>query len=370
MNAHETGWKVYPILTTTGEVGSAYDPSQGSWSIELNSIEELDITVQKKELLTRSQEWWAPYSGGLLLTYTGEDRVEYPIIAGPIYDYGQESLKTLELRAAGIRKIFERRTVWHDLTYRAMTYGEIAWKLCEHGMDKPGGQLPIRHGVAYETGRYQRTYEQWNLANNAIDKRWTELSEVINGPDIMFRPQWADSSHRRIEWVMVHGTTTNTAIAQDRVPDFDTTAPSADVGEPSIITGGEGLFHRIWCTGSGEGEGIVREYSQDLQGINQYQPFMETVISDSDQDKPDVLRAKAEGALRAAQSMSEQVFFDVHAGSPKNSFGTYHVGDTANVTLGAQWIALPAGSYPMKIIKANGSLGQMVTLDFQESDWG
>lgn len=361
-----TGWRVYSIRTTTGEVGSEYDPTSGSWSVELNKIEDFSITIKKSELLEREELWYSPWSGGVMFTFTGPDFIERPIVAGPIYDYGVEQIDTIELKCAGIRKIFENRTIWDDLSYTNLTYGEVAWRLCEHAMARTGGRLPITHGIAEETGSYQRTYEKWNLANNSIDKRWTELSEVINGPDIMFRPEWVDDDHSMVRWVMVHGTKLSPYIPQTYYPDFDTTAAAADTGAPSISSSGSHLRHRIWATGSGEGEGIARTFAENLDGVRRGMPFLEGVMSDSDQDDTAKLLDKAYGALDVASHMTDQVTFSVRANSEKQPLGSYFVGDLANVVLKG-FLTVPDGDRNMRIIKANGDLGQSVTLDFQEA---
>lgn len=371
MSAHETGWKVYSLRTITGEVGSELDPVSGSWSVELNKVEDFSVTVKKNDLLRRERLWWFPWSGGVLFTYTGEDGIENPIVAGPIVDYGTETSDELSFSCGGIRKILEHRTIWQTLEYRSMTYGDIAWSLVQHGLDRPGGGLPIVRDFPSETGRYERTYEGWNLANNGIDKRLTELSEVINGPDIMFRPRWVDgSNHQKIEWVMVHGTALSTSIPQTSTPDFDMTSAASDVLEPSIKSSGTRIRQRVWCTGAGEGEGVARAFAQDLTTIeNEYSiPFLEDVISDADQNKEYVLRAKAEGALRAQSQIIDQLTFKSYTHSSKNQLGSFNVGDTANITMRG-WINIPDGTRSMKLLKMNGDFSDVVTLDFQEGVW-
>lgn len=368
MSAHQTGWKVYSLRTTTGEVGSEYDPVSGSWGIDLNKTETIRIEVQKSELRNREKLWWMPWSGGVLFTYTGQDGVEEPIVAGPIYDYEYETTDTLTFLCGGIRKILERRLVWSDLSFKNMAYGDMAWGLVSHGMDKPGGKLPIIHGTPSENGRFEKNYQRWNLANNDIDKLLTDLSELQRGPDIMFRPQWADEDHTRIVWVMVNGTQLNPSIPQNGEPDFDTTAAKADIGAPTISSSAKYVNSRVWVTGSGEGEGVVRVYAENLVGVQNGMPFLETVISASDQSEQGALQAKANGALVSPYEMVDQVTFTVRANSRKHPLGSYHVGDTAQVTLKG-WLNIPDGTRPMKIISANGDFTDAVTLDFQEDRW-
>lgn len=361
-------YRVYFLRVLTGEVGSAIDARALSWSIELNKTESFSITVGKDKLRRTERTWWAPWSGGVLVTYTGPDGIERPVVAGPITDWGKEDGDTLELTCEGIRAIFRGRTVWHTLAYRGLSYGAIAWELCKHGMDKPGGALPIYHASPYEQATRERTYEGWNLANNQIDKRWEELSNVIAGPDIMLRPEWANQEKTRIRWGFHHGSHAFPFIAQKWTPDFDTTPAAADVTDPQIISTGAHLVSRVWYTGAGEGEGIVRVYAENLKSVVDGAPFLEDVLSDSDQPAPGPLQVKADGALKARQAMLDQVTFKANAASSKAPLGSFFVGDICRVTL-SEWLSIPAGSYDMRLIKMSGSLEQLVTLDFQEASW-
>ncbi|MFJ3030874.1 hypothetical protein ACIP5Z_02080 [Rothia terrae] len=362
------GWKVYALRTLTGEVGSCYDPVDANWTITLNKIEEFSVTIKKRALLNRERLWFSPWGGGVLMTYTDAFGREEPIVAGPIIDYGYETVDEITFECAGIRSIFEHRTVEKNLEYKDMTYGDIAWALVQHGMDKIGGQLPIIHGIPAESGRYQRTYEAWNLANNQIDKRLTELSEVIMGPDIMFRPRWADDSHTRIQWVLMHGTSLSTNIPQQFTPDFDTTVPVADIGLPSIASSAAMLTNRVWVTGAGEGEGIERVKAENFDTVRAGYPFLETVQSNSDVKSSLSLQQKADGSLLAGRAMIDQVTFTLRANSRKHPVTSYFVGDTANVTLEG-WLNIPDGMRSMKILRANGDLSDAVQLAFQEGVW-
>lgn len=363
-------YKVYSLRTTTGEVGSAFDPVSATWGIELNKIEDFSVTVKKSELLRRDKMWWHPWSGGVLITHTGEDELEHPVVAGPIHDYGTETLTELTLSCAGIRKIFERRVIDKNLRFTGATYGEMMWGLVQAGMEnKPGGKLPIVRGTPHEEGIWDMTYYGWNLANNSVDKLLTERSEIIGGPDIMFRPRWVEGKYQRqIEWVMVWGTKLNPLIPQTRTPDFDTTATQSEVATASLTSSARNLRHKVWYTGSGEGEGIVRVSAQDLSGVEQGQPFLEQVFSESDTDSADSLQRRAAGALAVSSQMVDQLTMGVSTTSTKNPLGTFFVGDMATVTL-KDWINIPDGTRQMVIIKMNGSLDSTVTLDFQEGTW-
>ena len=365
-----TGYRVYWLDPVSGAVGSPVEVAGGgSWSITLNDTEDFSFTVRKSDLSAVQPRFYTPLSGGALLTHTAPDGIEYPIFAGVLTDWGAEEQHTLELKFAGIREIFERRTIWATLEYTSSTLGDIAWALCEHGMDRPAGRLPITHGTRSPvTGQRQRTYEAWNLSNNFIGKRWKELSEVINGPDIMLRPKWTDDTHTYIRWEFVHGTEDYPYIAQAWTPDFDTTATGGEIISVKVTSSAKDILHRVWCTGAGEGEGIAFAYAENPNAIRDGLPYIEGVINDRDQTDETILRIKAQGALASRSAMVDQVTLDFPANSQKTPLGSFFVGDIATVTL-RNWLSIPDGTRDMRIIKLSGNLDATVTIDFQEAQW-
>lgn len=362
------GYALYWLDVRTGQVGAPIEASTASWEIQLNKTEELSLTVHKPSLARIPAYLWQPPTGGVLLTHTGPDGIEYPIIAGPIHDWGNEQANSLEIKAAGVRYFFEHRVIHQNLRFTKTTLGEIAWALAVHGMDRPGGQFPLVHGTLADSGDRERTYDAWNVANNLIAKRWTELSNVINGPDIMIRPAWANEGRTAIQWVFVHGTEQYPFIAQEWVPDFDTTAAAGEIADITVASSGKNIAYRIWCTGAGEGEGTAIAWAEGLTAIVQGAPYLETVMSDADQANIAVLRQKAEGALAARQKMIDQVTLKFPANSRKTPLGAFFVGDVAAVTTRG-WMSIPDGARDMRIIKMSGSLESEVTIDFQEAAW-
>lgn len=362
------GYAIYWLDPRTGHIGAPIQATNLSWSIELNKTEELELTVHKPALAPIPNYLWTPPTGGVLLTHTDHNGVEHPIVAGPITDWGTETQTTLQIKAAGLRYFFENRTIRATLEYRNTSLGQIAWNLAQHGMDRPGGGFPLRHGTPDDTGDRQRTYERWNVANNLIGKRWRELSNVINGPDIMIRPQYVDDTKTRIEWLFVHGTEAYPFIAQTWQPDFDTTAAATEIADITVTSTAKGLANRIWCTGAGEGEGTAIAYAEDPTYPEKGHPSLEAVITDSDQANTEVLHQKAAGALATRQAMIDQVTIKAPAASRKAPLGTFFVGDTASVTL-TGWLSIPAGTRNMRIIKMSGGGEPEITIDFQEAQW-
>ncbi|MED6116905.1 hypothetical protein PIB30_104675, partial [Stylosanthes scabra] len=260
------GWRISDVVGAPDPHGDRGGRAASGCGVRTESG---NIKVRKSDLARWSTEWWAPWSGGVLLVHHGPDGVDRPIAAGPITGWSAETAEDLTLDWKGIREILAHRVIAQDLKFSGVSLGTIAWRVV-HDMSeiKPGGGLPIVHGSPEETvtddADHQRTYESWNLANNGIDKRLTEISEVIGGPDIMFRPQWANDEHTGVVWAMVHGTEGRPRIAQTWTADMDTTAPRAGLSDLSVKSEASHIVTRVWATGSGEGAGVARTYVQDL----------------------------------------------------------------------------------------------------------
>ena len=366
-------YSVYLIRTVTGEVGARLDVMSGSWSIELNKEESGSIKAKKSDLARINRDWWTPSIGGVLFTYTDPDGIERPIAGGPITGWSGETSEDLTLDWKGIRHIFVNRIITTDLSFKGLSLGTIAWRVVQNGMDdKPAGGLPIVHGQPEETvednANHQRTYEAWNLSNNGIDKRLTELSEVINGPAIMFRPEWVDEYKTRVQWSVVHGTERNIWIEQAHHLDFDTTMPQSPFSDMSVTSDASAIVNRVWATGSGEGQDVARTKAEDLSSLSRWYPFQEKVITDSDQSEVSKLFQKASGELMTSRQMLDQLTMSFRANNRKHPLGTFFVGDEADVWLKG-WFSIPDGRHPMRIISMSGGLDGKVTLDFQKSYW-
>ncbi|NVC23410.1 hypothetical protein E7Z53_08135 [Kocuria salina] len=362
-------WRVYLAETITGAAGRTLDPVSFAWSDELNGTGGGTCVVKKADLAGLARTQFGPWWACLVLCYVDADGNEHPWVGGPITGWPTEDRKNATFSWSGMRKMFERRFVEDDLTFRNTSYGQIMWELIQHGMAKPNGRLPIVHGVPAETGAQERAYSSWDLANNAVDQRLDELAAVLDGPDVMLRPRWADENRTRFEWVLVHGTTVQPTIAQDWAPDWDTTPAESDVADVTVNADSSQITDRVWATGSGQGAGTVIAKAEDLAAVQDGRPFLESVISDTSQNRIAPLAEKAAGHLKAHRVATDQVSITVRADSTKNPLGRWHVGDAGYVTLGPDWLNIPAGTYLMRIIRASGSLTETVTVEMQEESF-
>ena len=381
--ARASGWRVYLLHTKSGQVGPMIDPIGGDWSIKLNGIEEMSVTLAKADLAGIDRAWYTPWWGGLLFTWHNGE-TETPILAGPITQWSTETRRALGLEAKGLRGLYEHLVIGTDLKPRNVSLGQIMWELASVPGIKPGGGLPIVDGSPDPDGRgHVRNYYSWNLANVGLDKLMTELSNVINGPDVMFRPRYRANDPRFIEWAVEHGTHLSPRIESGGVHDFDTTAARSAVEEISIGTDSSALVSRVWCTGTGEGPGTRIARAEDLSLVKAGFPFLEEVISDpgatsgddtaSSEHPPEAeelakLSGLAQGELAARVDAVDQITVKVPVDHPTRGVDRLRVGDAAHVTVSG-WVAVPDGTLRTRIVKASGDLGGMMTVDFQEDTW-
>lgn len=383
------GWRAYLIHTRSGQIGPGLDPVSGSWEIVLNGIESVTMTVRKRDLAGIERRWYSPWWGGVLLSFS-DGAVETPVIAGPITGWGTENENSLQIKAKGLREIYRRLVLEEDLSPRDVSLGEIMWQLAKAPASKPGGGLPVVDGCPDPHGRgHQRSYEAWNLANTGLDKLMSELSNVIGGPDVMFRPRVQKGDPRFLEWVVEHGTHLSPRIETGPIHDFDTTAVRAAVQEITVTTDASALVSRVWATGSGEGEGTRIARAEDLSLVKAGFPFLETVISNPGtttapaaaasgeagvrQEVPAgeelaKLAGLAQGELAARVDAVDQITVKVPVDHPTRGVDRLRVGDAAHVTV-AGWLAVPDGTLRTRVVKLGGDLTGMMTVDFQEDSW-
>lgn len=376
-------WAAYLVQTMTGQRGKRLDiAADGSWMVPINGIEDWTVKVAKDELRSLDPLWWSSWRTSVLVCWVKADGTEVPWIMGPVTQPPAEDRHTAVLTCKGLGALLERRVVlardYTDMAAlaksamapRGMSLGTIAQEVVRSSTTaKLGGWLPISYGSPRETGSglNERTYEGWNLANNGTFKRLTELSEVRNGPDIAFRPAWADEARTRVQWVMMHGTRAQPAIAQDWTMDLDTTSATSPVANVGVTTDASTLNSRVYWTGAGEGAGTLIRMAQDEARLTDHMPLLEVVGSTSDSDNPALIQEHADAALATGGGALQQLTVTIDGSDSRCEIGRWRVGDTAQVTIGTDWLTVRPGARPMKIIAAKGTWSStMIDLEFQE----
>ncbi len=374
-------WRAFFVQTMTGKIGAELDlAAAGSWSITLNGIESFDVTVPKTQLQAVGREWWSPFAASILVSWEHPDGTLVPWVAGPIVDdpaetRGKDGVATFSCKGIGailekrlvVEQDFSAKTIQRSIMARkGMSLGTIVQDIVEVATTRRlGGQLPIVARSPRETGARlnQRTYEGWNVANNVAFKRIKEITEVRNGPDVMFRPEYGGAG---LQWGLYHGTAAQPGIAQDWTMDLDSTSTLSPVADVAPSSDGEQLANRVWWTGAGEGAGTLVQKAEDKSALADYMPLLETVGSTSDTENYSLLTEHALARLAAGRTPLKQLSMVVDGSDPRAEIGHWHVGDLARVTTGDEWMTVPQGTRFERIIAAKGSWNTaMVTVEFQ-----
>lgn len=383
-------WVAHLVRTMTGQKGARLElAGGGSWSIPAVGIEDFTVQVSKRQLRGLEAGWWDEMRTSVLVSWDSDAGVT-PWLMGPITQPpSEETTSTVTLSCKGLGALLQKRFVLaHDygapgelegnmahlaastvrLTGRSL--GTIAQDIVKLSTaQKLGGYLPIRYGSPRETGTglNERTYEGFNLANNQLWKRLMELAEVQGGPDIQFRPGFADESQNMLEWVMVHGTAQQPSIVQDWTMDLDTTSSRSPVASTTVTNDSTELTNRVYWTGAGEGAGTLTAMVQDTARLDEWMPLLESVSSTSDTDNAALVAEHASAALASGAQPLQQISVKIDGSDQRCEIGRWHAGDLANLTLGGDWLTARAGTRPMKIIAAKGTwTSPMVDLEFQE----
>lgn len=88
-----------------------------------------------------------------------------------------------------------------DLSYNNLTLRTIAKRMIENDLDRPGHDLPIVLPPDDPPDTHQRNYYGYDLAS--VGERLLQLTQVINGPEIEFRPRFVDPETKLyMQWEM------------------------------------------------------------------------------------------------------------------------------------------------------------------------
>lgn len=366
-------WTAYLYQVTSGNIGARLNFSDLSWNVDLNETETIRIVLPKSDLPDVDLSLWLePTWAGVVVLWNN-----VPVVAGPILSRSNETMRSITLDCRGIRAILARRLAIKELTdwsglnksslaYSGMSLGTIAKRVVRDSTQpKPGGSLPISYPIADELvandANHQRTYRGFNLSNISVDQILTKISEVTNGPDIMFRPRLLRDN--QLTFDMWHGTERQPRIYQNNMPVWDTTAEKGEVSDISIITTGAYMTQRVFSMGAGIDEGKLITVSFDGTPLTKQFPLLETVIQTSDSENSTVVKSHGNAKLYANLNPLKEIQMTVR-GDGINPFGTFWPGETCEVILSG-WIALKDGKYRMRILSMSGDDSSEVKLSLQ-----
>lgn len=368
-------WTCHLYQVTTGLIGPKVQPADFSWSIELNGTESFSVSLQKTELPNLELEYWlAPWWGGFALFWDNQ-----PIIAGPILNIPNESLTEISFNCTGIRGVLAKRKVIGELTnwstlskafiqWSGMSLGTIAKRAVQQAQLKPGGTLPISFPIADQLiandDDHQRTYRAFNIGTIDCDSILTKLSNVIDGPDILFKPRLVQDN--LLTFDMWHGTEKQPRIYQNTYPIWDTTPVRGQVSGMRLSTTGAYQTSRVFSTGAGQDEGLKMTVATNYYPLQKGFPLLETSISSSNSENINVVAAHGMSNLIANTNVLQEVEMHVRADGT-NPLGTFWPGDLVQINVDG-FITFGTGPQRMRLLAMSGDSSSNIMINLQSED--
>jgi hypothetical protein len=339
--------------------------------MELNGVESISMKLRKNTLPNVNLKYWlSPWWAGVVLFYKG-----VPIIAGPIITRPSESSDFVTIGCGGIRSVLAKRFVIDEQTnwdllaksykyWNGLSLATIAKRVVEQSQKKPGGSLPISFPIADESANHERTYRGFNLQNINTDDVLTKLSNVINGPDIMFKPRLIQDNQLTFDfWT---GTDKQPRIYQKYTPVWDTTPARGEVVDMSTIVTGSYQTFRTYSTGAGQDEGLLIKVATNDGPLQAQYPLLETVVNVGNSENPTVVANHGISNLWVNKEPLLEVQMTVRADGPI-PLGDFWPGDLVHV-ITQGWLSLPDGMTEMRLLSIVGDTSDSVKVSLQKED--
>ena len=251
-----------------------------------------------------------------------------------------------------------------NLSYRGIA-SEIGW-LCTDA--KPSGALPIDWTYRGEHGARTREYSAWDIQNNGCRKLLTDLSNILGGPDMQFRPYLPDKSH--VRFAFLAGSDSEVYLGQKEVHSLGYAPYAGALDELTVDH--LGAIHRVYASGAGTDAAQITAFAEDrtllrAPGINW--PLRESTYSDSDTEDLAVLKAHAAGVLAANDRPLMQITASVHAadidrgGAQSFPLGDIWPGERVNLDI-RDYPPLPDGVYRTRLMRMSGDNTNRIELIF------
>lgn len=368
-------WSTYLFQVSSGQIGPQVEGESATWSISLNETENVKINLKKSSLPRVNLDYWlSPWWSGVLIMWNEE-----PVFAGPIVSRPAETFGDVSVDCRGIRSILAKRFIiiehsnWGNLAksviqFRGLSLGTIAKRVVEVSQQKPGGLLPISYPVpdqdVDDDADHQRTYRGFNISNIDCDSVLTKLSNVTDGPDIMFKPRLVNASQLTLDlWT---GTEDEPRIYQNNIPVWDTTSVKSSVTDMQITATGAYQTHRVFAIGAGQDEGTLIKMAQNLTPSTKNFPLLETYIASGQTENPAVALGHAKSTLNQNTDMLQEITMTTRVDGVY-PFGSYWSGDKVQIVT-KDWISLDDGIHNARLLNMSGSLSSDIRLSMQTEE--
>lgn len=392
-------WSCTLFDTLTGQLAEPIDIPNVSWSVSvsdcsLSTVRDKGTGEDEMNSLTlpweavpgadkgAKQRAIASYRRGLVLCWDG-----IAVVAGIIGERKDSWLDTsfdlispmsfLENRyivqegtfGAGTFTDDEGNTTTNVTTstvrYDNLSFRAIACDLVRLATEaKPSGQLPIELPYLGEAGIRSREYYGYNVANNDCAKLLKELTNVINGPDIQFRPEIINDQYMR--WTLYAGSEAEPLFLGNS-PTPTLTAFAGGGTAENVVVAHDGAVQRIYQTGAGTDEATLCTLVEDLTLAQRRDPYplVEMHKSNTDDDSIALVRSHAQANLASYSYPVCQISCEVNLADTQNPVkaGLVWAGEPVNLAIEGH-PALPDGVHELRLMEMSGDLGTQVTLTF------
>lgn len=401
-------WSVYLFKTISGQLGPRIEVEDLNWNITINETETLDMTLIKGSIpkFASTTPYLEPWWGGVALLW--EDTA---VFAGPIVTRPSEDFRSLRISARGIRAVLSKRMVVRDMVnwnninnktirmnwstdgredrsnplpvdtkFKDKSYATLAKYAVQESMTKLGGQLPIRfpvpdsthidpttfggQHVPVEKRPHYRRYAGYEGLSNNVDVVLTSLSEMDQGPDIMFRPMLSGES---IYWDMLTGKSDSSPeIGNIGDTVWDTTAVGGHITNLSVQYSGSNMTNRAFGIGAGSDGGQPMAISQDTSKLSTGFPLLESSESFPQSSNPQFIQSKTTAKLKADDKARHQLSGTVRIDGA-STLGTFWPGEYGRL-ITSGWYGLHNGETRAKILAISGSLSYDMNVSFKETE--
>jgi hypothetical protein len=363
----------------TGKILAYVPVVDPKWGMRLNDGGPLSATIMatSKEVrgldlnsLTTSNRRFLGFAVG-----------DFVIDAGPIQSRSYKAGSgRLEVTAASLWRVFDRRKVlpgaalsqgaspatkWTMRVPASGTtsLGSIAREIVRVStQDNPyadAGALNVVLPPELAGGHF-RTYQGYDLRWQGEALR--QLTEVIDGPDIRFRPRFSGADPTVVEWVMETGTEAEPMLFQNG-PDWvwDGSRPDSGVVGFDADEDGSEMASRAWAPGSGQERDMKLGKATDTTLIDLDWPWLETDSASKQEEDQTVLDGQAQQTVQEAAG--PLVSFGIEVRADRDPLlGTYLPGDFARVVVPEGHPILAPGPVRVRIMAIDGDQSQKVKL--------
>lgn len=336
---------------------------KGAWTVNVLPEDRANAAVNLHAVSTCGRYSWIVLAD------------DFVVQAGPVWTFQyDENTRNLSVSGAGIQSLLDRRVlrnaagpadnivhVDNDLVLNNFTLRGIAREIIANSLAPTGYGLPIDVPAA-ETGTNTRTYEGYDLAT--VWDRLIELSKVIDGPELDFRP-YLTSTGLNLRWELLIGSPTLGDQATAAVWDYGGALSQIDID----VNGSASSCTKAWAKGSGTERTMTAGYAADATLVGLGYPATDFVDNDhTSATEKSTLDSYAAADLEKFQAPTETWKCSVRIDgtsrganvSPK--LGTWALGDAPQFGIsGHPWIA--DGQYRRRIIGYSDGDDSTVTLD-------